>query len=293
MQVILGDRLVPAEEARVPVADRGFLYGDSLFETVPLYGGRLFRLGRHLERFLSGCELLGIAPVAADAITRRLERLIEAEGAADGIMRFMLTRGIGGRGLDPAGARDQTFLATLSPPRLPAPTLWREGAAVIVSSVPKTPAACLPSGVKTGNYLNNILAFREAAAAGAQEAVMLTLGGDVAEGSFSNLFLVANGSLVTPPLEAGVLGGVARELVIEAAALVGVPVSEEPVPRSVLARAEEAFYTNSVVVIAPVGSMDGAAVRAPGPVTLRLRDACAALIAGEAGHPWSFGPPGP
>ncbi len=289
MLALLGDSLVPAEEARVPVLDRGFLYGDAVFETVAVYGATPFRLDRHIARFVEACRLLAMPlPSTPAEISRRVRRVIDANDLRDGLVRFSLTRGRSQRGLGTRGCHDQTFLVLCFPPKPPPTTLAREGAKVAVAGWRRIPPECLPAGAKTANYLNNILAHAEALEAGAQEALMLTVEGHVAEGTVSNFFFVEDGRLLTPPLDLGVLPGITREVVIEAAARLGIKVREGRFALADIGRFDEAFYTNSNVVIMPVADVGGQHFTIPGQVTCALREEVGRLIAEEAGGCWAF-----
>jgi branched-chain amino acid aminotransferase len=160
------------------------------------------------------------------------------------------------------------------------------GARLIVSSIRRMPAEVLPPFAKTANYLNNILAYREAAENGADEALMLTTTEDVAEGSVSNIFLVKDGTLRTPSPDCGVMPGITRAAVIDVARAAGIPVREERIPVSELHGADEIFYTNTTAAVMPVGRIDARGLPAPGPITRRL---CAGLldaIEREAGRFW-------
>ncbi len=290
MLALLGDELVPVDEARVPVLDRGFLYGDAVFETVAVYGARPFRLARHLARLAAACRVLGIAlPCPPDEMTRRVERTIEANGLRDGLVRFSLTRGRSSRGLDTRGCREPTFLVLCFPPAPPSGALAREGAKVAIAGWRRIPPECLPAGAKTANYLNNVLAHAQAVEAGAQEALMLTVDGHVAEGTVSNFFFVDDRErLLTPSLDLGVLPGITREVVIEAAARLGIEVRECRFSPADLEDFGEAFYTNSNVVIMPVAAIGEHRFTVPGRVTRVLREEVGRLIAQEAGPCWAL-----
>lgn len=288
MFVIINDSLIAAEDAAVSITDRGFLYGDALFETIPLYNGILFRLDQHLQRFFAGCRELGIEAPLKEDIVERLDRLLMANGLRDGILRFRLTRGTNMGALDPRHCRDSLFLANCTLPRPMLPSLWSEGAFVVTAGIRRIPPQCLPPTVKSGNYLSNILASREAAEAGAQEALMLTLDGAVAEGTVSNIFIVRGNTLLTPEIACGILPGIARDVVLEAAREIGLNTTETTLWPEDMLSADEAFYTNSLVAIAPIGQLDVHRYGPPGPVTQRLRDAVGRIIAAEAGPAWSF-----
>ncbi len=281
------DDLVPVEQARVSVLDRGFLYGDAIFDTMAAYDGAIFRLATHLDRLETSADLLGLTvPVGRTELEHRLYACLEKNGRRDAILRLTLTRGRGARGLATDGCTDPTLVILCYPPKLYPPRMIETGARLIVSSIQRIPAEALPAIAKTANYLNNILAYREAAEKGADEALMLTTTGDVAEGSVSNIFLVSDGALRTPSPDCGVMPGITRTAVIDVARGAGIPVREERIAASELYRADEIFYTNTTATVMPVGRIDARGLPAPGPITRRLRAGLLDAIEREAGRFW-------
>jgi branched-chain amino acid aminotransferase len=280
--------MVPQETATVPVLDRGFLYGDAIFETVAAYGGTIFRLDQHLDRFMRSAELLGIEPpVDRDGITGMLYECLARNAMADAVLRFSASRGRSERGLDASACVDPTFLILCFAPRVHPAEMLEQGAHVTVSSVRRTPAAALSPLAKTANFVNNILAYNEATARGAHEAVMLNMDGALAEGTVSNLFVVRGGEVRTPSLACGIMAGITRAAAIEAASHEGIGVHEAVLSVDEFHTADEAFYTNTTVTIMPIGRVDEWCLPAPGPVTLRLRRALRDMIEREAGACWA------
>lgn len=283
----LNDCLVPVEEARVSVLDRGFLYGDGIFETLAAFAGGLFRLDAHLDRFFASARSLGLAvPADRQTLARRLYACLAKNNRRDAVLRLSLSRGRSGRGLATAGCTDPTLLILCFPPRRYPPPMLAQGAFVILASVRRTPAASLDPLAKTANYLNNILAFREAEMRGAAEALMLNVAGDLAEGAMSNLFLVKDGALRTPALDCGVMAGITRAAVLEVAGTHGIDAGEARLSPQDLEAADEAFFTNTTAAVMPIGRVDGRRYAAPGPVTQMLRAGLLALIEREAGRFW-------
>ncbi len=262
------------DEARVPVADRGFLYGDALFETLRTYWGRPFLLDRHLDRLLAACRDLGIRPREPRAeLSGVVSSLIGQVGGAC-YLRLAVTRG-SGFGPWPREMPGHGRTVVVARPLSTYPEeLYARGLRLVTSSVPRTQRSPL-SGLKTANYLPSILARREASGEGADEALMLNTAGRAAELSAANVFAVSGGAVLTPSLEEGPLPGVARALVLELAGRLGIPAREERLEVEQLAGAEEAFATNSVMEICPVSEVDGKRVggAAPGELTARLQAA--------------------
>lgn len=237
----------------IPLDDRGLLLGDGLFETLLAIDGRPVRSAAHLDRMAAGCAVLGLPPLDRS----RAERLIaEALAAAPprAAVRLTLTAGSGGRGLERPAAPQVRMVATAAP--APRPQSPARLATATVRRNDASPAARL----KTLSYLDNVLARREAQAAGADEALMLNTGGELACAAAANLFWISKDRLFTPDLACGVLAGTMRARVLAAAQDLGVEVQEARSGREVLASAQAVFLTNALIGVRPVGSLDGAAL---------------------------------
>jgi len=277
--------LVPPGEALLAADDRGFTLGDGLFETMRAYGGRVFRLRAHLERLRSSAARLGI-PVPPD-----LEAAVRATLAASGLdsaaVRLTVSRGPGGDGLAPPEPARPTAVIAVRP-YSPAERWYVDGVRTVFARGRLNEHA-LTAGIKRLGYLDQVTAQAEARAGGADEALFLDTAGHLAEGAASNLFLVAGGTLWTPPLSCGVLPGITRGIVLELAAAAGIPVREEPLAPEALRDASEAFLTSSLRELMPVIAIGGDPVGngRPGPLTLRLlelyrRQVCADHETSEA-----------
>ena len=276
---------MPPEQAVVPVLDRGFLYGDSVYEVVRTYGGRPFELARHFARMERTAERIGLSLPPREEIERELFRTLEAAGNAESYARIVVTRGEGaqfGLGAHLADG-EHRLIVIVRPLQLPTEEQYAQGVSLAVAMTRRNPPQALDPALKTGNYLNNILALREAHAAGADDAVLLDLRGRVTEATTSNVFFVRHGVVVTPPLVLGMLEGVTRAVVIEVARGEGLMVREEPHGPEALAAADEVFLSSTLREVMPVTSLvflespgeqrrpvaDGR----PGPVSQRLRAA--------------------
>ena len=277
-------RLVPPEQAFVPVLDRGFLYGDSVYDVVRTYGGRVFELGKHLDRMERTASRIGIALPPRPKLESELQRTMQAAGNAESYARFIVTRGEGRFGLSPHLAQGESRLIIMVKPlEAPAAEQYDRGLRMAVARTRRNPPQALDPALKTGNYLNGILALREAHAAGAEDALMLDIKGQVTEASTSNVFFVKDGVVVTPPLSLGMLEGVTRGLLLDIARAEGVIVREEPHGPEALVGADEVFVTSSVREVMAVTSLDllesgtpdhrVVANGKPGPITRRLHAA--------------------
>ncbi|MGK3989588.1 aminotransferase class IV [Sorangium sp. So ce136] len=300
------------EEAKVSVYDRGFLYGDSVFETIRTYGGEPFALDEHLARLERSAERIAIAlPIPRDELGREVRALVRAAaeagasaeaGAAaplESYVRVMVTRGSGPLGLDPALAGAPLRVILVEPLKPLPGALYRDGISVVTTRTQRAGDAA--PGAKISNYLESLLALREARAAGAHEALILDPSGHVVEGTTSNVFLVERRPpahegaedpgylLITPPKEAGILVGITRANVIDVAGELGMPVCCEPVTMSRLLAAEEVFITSSLREIVPVVRVDAHPIGAgaPGPRTRALHAAFREKVGlGKAHLPW-------
>jgi branched-chain amino acid aminotransferase len=275
--------VLPAAEARISVLDNGFTFGDSVYETLRTYGGRPFHLGRHLARLRASANRVGIALPLADAdLAERLDALLVRSGPGERYIRVIVSRGVGDVSYHFERIAGPTVVM-ITKPFAPMPAaLYDDGIDVVVTRVRRNHPDTVDPAIKSGNLLNNILAVREAQARGAFEPILLNLEGNVAEGASSNVFVVSGGALVTPPLEAGILAGVTRALVLEIARAQGLVAREETVTPAAFSGADEAFITSTLKELVPIRRIDGAPVGdgRPGPVTLQLLRAFRAQAAG-------------
>ncbi|MCQ8103702.1 branched-chain-amino-acid transaminase [Methylomonas sp. SURF-2] len=280
----LNGRLLPTEQALIPVNDHGLLYGDGVFEGIRFYRRRAFRLQRHLQRLQLSARAIALEiPLSSDELTAVIERLIDAFADDDGYIRLMVTRGAGALGLNPKSCSQPNVIAIAD--QLTMIDIGQQaGARLIVSSVRRLPADGLDPRIKSLNYLNHILAKIEANHAGADEALLLNAQGRVAEGSADNVFIVRNGRLLTPPCSEGALEGITRELVLQLARDNGIETSEQPLGVYDLYAADECFLTGTGAELIPVASIDCRAVPCcPGPVFQGLQQAFRRTIDQECG----------
>ncbi len=295
MRVWINGKLVPARRATVSAFDRGFLYGDGVYETLRAYAGIPFHLMEHYARLRHSCAGLGIrCPFSLEGFRRALISTLRANRLKDAVLRLTVSRGAGPVRLNPAGFHHPTsvILPRPLPSRATRERARAKGVSVAIVGVRRNSREALDPQIKSSNFLNNILALREALRAGADEALMLNHAGQLTEATTANVFIVRRGVLLTPALEAGLLEGVTRGLVLSLARRARVPVRESALlPRDLLA-ADEAFLTNTTQEITPLVRVRWAdrgwrriGAGRPGSMTTRLQklfqQEAAQYIAGE------------
>ena len=257
-------------EAHISVFDHGFLFGDSVYEVVSTHQGRLCFVQEHLKRLRNSARAISLEiPLADDTMMREIEKTVEAAGNPESYIRIIVTRGVGEIDIDPESCTRPNVLIFVKPARLYPEENYSHGINVALVSVKRTPKEALNPGIKTGNYLNNVLAKVEARQAGAADALMLNPTGQLTECTTSNFFFVRDQRLMTPSLDCGILSGITREVVLRLARENGVLVEEGEWPPEILQDAEEAFITGTVKRVMPVTSLDSRPIGEgkPGPIT--------------------------
>jgi D-alanine transaminase len=266
--VYLNGRFVPREEALVPVEDRGYQFADGIYEVVLLWQGRYRFLDRHLERLVASAAGIELElPFDAEGFRRVAEELLSRDGRRDGALYLQVTRGVAPRDHAFPDASTPTVVAYLKEVAPPGPAAQ---AGVPVAVLPDERwARC---SIKSVALLPNVLAKEQARRRGAKEAVLVR-DGVVTEGASSNVFAVVDGVLRTHPADAAILNGVTRQVVLEVAPRLGIPVREEPIRVEELFRAEELFYTSTTCHVQPIARVDARELGAAGPITRRLQEA--------------------
>lgn len=284
MTVWLNGRLEAASVARLPVFDRGFLYGDGVYESLRAYAGIPFRLEDHLVRLRRSAGRLGFAPPPSGRLRRAIRAVLGATRLRDARIRITVTRGTGVMAV-PTGREHPTTLVFAVPYTPPPPAAYRDGVpAVVARTVRDDPRSVDPSA-KATPVLNNLRAAGEARRAGAGQAILLNRHGRVAEAAWGNVGWIRRGVVCTPALDEGILPGVTRALVLDLARRLGFPVREGRFAPRALRDADEAFVTASTIELLPLSSLAGAGrVRrypAARPVTRALQVAYRAVVEDE------------
>ncbi len=274
--VYLSGEIIPAAEASIDIADPAFLHGSAVFTTMLASRGTVFRFDRHLKRLSDNVNVLGLdVEVTTGQLVSGMYAVIDANGLSEARCRITLTPG-------PPDRKPVTLMTADPLPDYPA--AWhRDGIAVVVTSLKQFSGDPM-AGRKTACYLPRILARREAAAKGSEEALWFTTDNHLAEACFSNVFLVLNGTVRTPPKDTPVLPGVTREAVLELCAERDIPADEEGrLTVDDMLDAEEVFLTSATMGIRPVIRIEKHRVGTgtPGDITRVLTDAYRELVARE------------
>jgi branched-chain amino acid aminotransferase len=268
--------VTPLDEARVPVLDNGFVFGDSVYEVLRTYGGRPFQSRRHFRRMRASAEGLGIAIPAPDReLLAQVQALLARAGDVESYVRIVVTRGVGNSSYDfDAVVGPTVVMIQKALPPIPE-RHYTDGIRVSAVDVRRNSPRSLDPAIKSSNLLNNILALRQARARGAEEPVLLNHDGFVAEGASTNVFAVVNGTLRTPPLGAGILAGITREVVLELASSLDIPCQEETLELAELLGADEAFVSSTTKEVLPIRQVDESPIGdgRPGPITRELLEA--------------------
>lgn len=284
--VYLDGKFVPLSQAKVSILDRGFSYGDALFETLRVYSGKIFRLELHLDRLERGAELIFLKlPETRECIQDILYQTFNRNQGADAVIRMTVTRGKGLPGQLWQDNCSPTLSVHVRPYQAPPKEWYRKG--VPVSLIPDSAARLggVPEQIKSANYLGQLLARKQANDQQSVEGVMINERGEVCDGTISNIFLVENGQLSTPAVNGYVLAGVTRQVVLELAEKTGVPTLQRAVSPEEIVKADEVFLTNTGWEILPVTRVDGKTIGSgqPGLLTRKFQQEFRKSVEAEMG----------
>jgi branched-chain amino acid aminotransferase len=273
MKIYLDGKFVDEADAKVSVFDHGLLYGDGVFEGIRLYGGNVFRLEEHIERFeYSAKAILLDMPLSHKEWSDAICETCRVNGLKDGYIRAVVTRGVGDLGLAPWLCSKPSYFIIASKISLYPAEHYEKGLSIVTVPTRRIGPASIPATIKSLNYLNNILGKIEARQAGALEAIMLNDQGFVAEATADNVFIVHKGEILTPSCSQGALKGVTRGAIVDVAADLKVPVREANLTRYDIWCADECFLTGSGAEVIPVVKLDGRVIGTgtPGPITQKV-----------------------
>ncbi len=281
LKVYINGQYVDKENATISVFDHGLLYGDGVFEGMRSYRGKVFRLHEHLKRLWDSAKSIWLQiPIAIEEMEKAVNDTLALNRIQDGYVRLIVTRGRGTLGLDAHLCSDPQVIIITDHVALYPEEHYQKGLEIVTASTLRNHPAAMNPRIKSLNYLNNILAKIEGMQAGCIEALMLNHKGEVAECTGDNIFLVARGSLLTPPTDAGILEGITRAVVMQLAGAAGIAVREIPLTRHDVYVADECFLTGSAAEIIPVVKVDDRTIGdgKPGPVTADLRQRFRELV---------------
>ena len=273
LKIWLNDRLVDEAEAKISVFDHGLLYGDGVFEGIRVYDGKVFELASHMDRLYRSARAIRLdPPVDKNTLTDQVRQTVAANEIGDGYVRLLITRGVGTLGLNPLVCKNAQVVIIAATIQLYPSELYETGLRVISANTMRNHPLTVSPQIKSMNYLNNILAKLEALDRDMLEAIMYNHMGYVAEATGDNVFIVRNGQIVTPPVEAGSLDGITRQVVMKLARQSGYEVLEKNLTRFNLYDADEIFLTGTAAEVIGIVEIDARQVGSgrPGPVTREL-----------------------
>jgi len=276
--VNINGQLMPPENASISVFDRGFLYGDSIYEVTMTVDSIPFMIEEHLDRLERSASKIGLPlPAPRLKIRDELIRTANAVNSKKCYVRIICTRGAGEITLDPTREQPGTLII-IAKELAPNPKEWYEqGVWMVIADVLRNHKRSTDPSVKSGNYLNNVLAMGEAKRAGAFDAIMLNHHGNVTEGTTSNIWMVEKGEFLTPPLDAGLLGGITRQNLL---GISGFKLKEENFSAERMKNADEVFLTSTTKEIVPIVKIDDQVIGTgkPGEYTRKLHAAYQKLM---------------
>jgi len=273
MQIYLDGNYVAKADAKISVFDHGLLYGDGIFEGIRIYGGNVYRLDEHLERFeLSARAVMLQLPLSRAELAEVVCETCRRNKLTDGYIRLVATRGEGDLGLAPWSCPKPSVFCIADKIQLYPQEYYDNGLAIVTVPTRRIAPDALPPTVKSLNYLNNILAKIEARQAGALEAIMLNAQGYVAECTADNVFVVQKGEILTPAASQGALKGITRQTIFDIAKELGLPMREADLTRYDVWCADEGFLTGTGAEVVPFVKLDGRVLGdgKPGPITRRV-----------------------
>jgi branched-chain amino acid aminotransferase len=280
--------IVPASEARISAFDRSFHFGDSIYEVTRTYDGAVYGLDEHMARMENSCRLAMFesdAPLGLDLLRTMIlatgKKWCEIFGRKDLYIRWMISRGVGDLNIHRSVSSKPYGFVFVKQLITPTEADFEKGYHYIVSTRLRNDPRAIDPHMKSGNYMNNILALAEARTRGAQDAILLDQQGFVTEGTTNNVYAVIDGTVITAPSEAPILEGITRKKILEdAARRAQIPVVERHYTEKELRQADEIFMSSSIKEIMPITTLDQKPVAdgKPGPITRKLAQTFRSVI---------------
>jgi branched-chain amino acid aminotransferase len=274
LKIWLGDKLVDEADAKISVFDHGLLYGDGVFEGIRVYNQDIFELDAHMDRLYESAHAIRLQiPLDKAQLVAATRETVQANNVVNGYIRLLVTRGTGTLGLNPFACKKGMVIIIADNIQLYPEELYERGMRIISATTVRNHPLALPPQVKSLNYLNNILAKIEALDSDVMEAIMYNHEGFVAEATGDNVFIINKGIVYTPPVSAGSLEGITRDVVIRLAREEGIEVIERNLTRYDLYVCDEFFLTGTAAEVIGIVEIDGRRIGAgqPGPITKQLR----------------------
>jgi branched-chain amino acid aminotransferase len=274
LKIWLDDKLIDEADAKISVFDHGLLYGDGVFEGIRVYNGKVFELQAHIKRLYDSAKAIRLVmPMTQQKLTDVVGKTVEANDVIDGYIRLLVTRGVGTLGLNPFICEKSGLIIIADSIQLYPEEFYEKGMKVISATTVRNHPLAIPPQAKSMNYLNNILAKIEALDNDVPEAIMYNHEGYVAEATGDNVFIVKNSCILTPPVEAGALGGITRSVVIKLAKKEGIEAVEKNLTKFDLYTCDELFLTGTAAEVIGIVEIDGRIIGdgKPGPITKLLR----------------------
>ena len=274
LKIWLDDKLVDEADAKISVFDHGLLYGDGVFEGIRVYNQGIFELEAHIDRLYESAHAIRLQiPLDKAELVAATQETVQVNDVVNGYIRLIVTRGVGTLGLNPFVCKKGMVIIIADNIQLYPEELYERGMRIISATTVRNHPLALPPQVKSLNYLNNILAKMEALDNDVMEAVMYNHEGFVAEATGDNVFIINKGVVYTPPVSAGSLEGITRNVVICLAREEGLEVIERNLTRYDLYVCDEFFLTGTAAEVIGIVEIDGRRIGAgqPGPITKRLR----------------------
>jgi branched-chain amino acid aminotransferase len=273
--IYLNNKVLPKKKALISVFDHGFLYGDGIYETLMAYNGVVFKLDEHIERLFRSAALIGLSiPKTPVTLKKAVYETLLANKQKDAVIRISVSRGEGPTGLDPALCSKPTLVIMSGQFKSYPQGYYKKGVKITIADTRRNYYKAIDPKIKSLNFLNNILAKREAIEQNAYEALMLNYRGYIAEGTISNVFFVKDGVLFTPDVKVGILDGITRSIILNIAKELKIKRTEGNFRPADLYKSDEVFISNTTMEAMPVREVDNTIIAmSPGKVTKMIHKA--------------------
>jgi branched-chain amino acid aminotransferase len=273
MKIWIDGNYYSREDAKISVFDHGLLYGDGVFEGIRVYNGNVFKLKEHIDRLYKSARAIMLEiPMPSEELIRTVMNAVRENGSKEAYIRLVVTRGVGDLGMNPRLCPKASIILIVGEIQFYPEKCYSEGIAIMTSSLRRISPASFDIRIKSLNYLNNLLAKIEANQAGCLEAILLNNEGNVTECTGDNIFILANGTLKTPPATDQALEGITRAVIMKIASTAGIPMQETSMTQYDLYTAEECFLTGTGAELMPVIKIDGRIIGEgkPGAITRKI-----------------------